>query len=69
MGDRTRLSLITRTVKVVDYVSQPAWRTRTELAEHLGVCTRTAKRWVQSLESAGIPMEFTIDGGRFRRMR
>lgn len=63
---------ITSAVRVVEFVSAPAWRSYDDLAAHMNTHVKTARRWVTALEDAGVPIEFTNGGGvgaRFRRMR
>jgi len=56
-ADRDRLRLVVRSIKVLHYLSSPGWKTYSGLADFLGVTVKTARRWVQSVEQAGLCIE------------
>lgn len=67
-----RNGLLMKAVKLTEYLSQPAWRSRHDVAELLNCHYKTAQRWITALEAAGYPLEVTgnhEEGERFRRMR
>ena len=64
-----RGSDIARAIRVIEFVSTPAWRSVRDLETCVNGVNKTARRWRRALEDAGVPLEFTADGSRFRRMR
>lgn len=66
-----RGTVVARAIKTLNFITGPAWRSYDDLAKHLGVHQKTARRWILDLELAGVPVQFTGEDGeqgrRFRR--
>lgn len=69
MHHKSRLSLIVRAVKVIEFLATPGWKTYMQLAAYLEVDYKTARRWIQAMEQAGLCIELQSENGNHNGFR
>lgn len=63
----TKGSGLVRALKLIEFMSKPGWKSTKDVAAELGVCIRSANRWVNALDEAGIPIETQSETGERTR--